>query len=121
MDNKPKQKERFMFSELNSTLIEFWKEHGNPDRGLKIKLLERMVHWYKDMEVVAIDAKDIPTEEEITKQLEEMDKEREIAEGEKRYLYGKELYEFGKKLMESQEDTPESIKKVIEKHWWDML
>lgn len=44
-----------LFSELNSHLVKFWIEHGRPDKEVKIKLLERMLNWYKKMGFVSFD------------------------------------------------------------------
>lgn len=38
-----------LFLELNTVLVKFWKENGRPDNGIRIQLLERMLHWYKNM------------------------------------------------------------------------
>ena len=38
-----------MFLDLNSVLVKFWIDKGRPDKEIKIELLERMLHWYKNM------------------------------------------------------------------------
>lgn len=53
-----------MFLELNSVLVKFWKEQGRPDREIKIELLERMLHWYRNMGYATLDWQelDIPSD-----------------------------------------------------------
>lgn len=43
-----KEKKESLFLELNSVLVKFWIEHGRPDNEIRIELLKRMIHWYKN-------------------------------------------------------------------------
>ena len=55
--NDAMEKER-LFQALNSVLVKFWKDNGNPDKKIRIELLERMLHWYKNMGTVTLDNKE---------------------------------------------------------------
>lgn len=44
-----------MFLDLNSVLVKFWIANGRPDKEVKIELLERMLHWYRNMGYVTFD------------------------------------------------------------------
>lgn len=49
------EEEEKMFLELNSTLVKFWIKNGRPSKDIKIRLLERMLHWYKNSGIVVQD------------------------------------------------------------------
>ena len=48
-------KEEMVFSDLNSVLVKFWKEENVRDKEVKIRLLERMLGWYKKMGTITLD------------------------------------------------------------------
>lgn len=48
-------KEEMVFSDLNSVLVKFWKEENIRDKEVKIRLLERMLGWYKKMGTITLD------------------------------------------------------------------
>lgn len=51
----PKQNEESVFLDLNSVLVKFWKEENVRDKEVKIRLLERMLGWYKKMGTITLD------------------------------------------------------------------
>ncbi len=51
----PKQNEESVFLDLNSVLVKFWKEENIRDKEVKIRLLERMLGWYKKMGTITLD------------------------------------------------------------------
>ena len=54
-EHKPKKSEESIFLDLNSVLVKFWRENGvMADTELKIRLLERMVGWYKKMGTITL-------------------------------------------------------------------
>jgi len=59
MTNKDKEK---MFLDLNGVLVKFWIEQGRPDKEVKVELLERMLHWYKEMGYIVQDNLENSTE-----------------------------------------------------------
>ena len=51
----PNEKEK-MFLSLNGVLVKFWIEQGRPAQEIKIEMLERMLHWYKNSGTVTLDS-----------------------------------------------------------------
>lgn len=51
----PKQNEESVFLDLNSVLAKFWREKGGVTKDMKIRLLERMLNWYKKMGTITLD------------------------------------------------------------------
>lgn len=43
------------YTDLNGTLVRFWKDHGVKDKKTRIYYLERMLKWYKRMGYVTLD------------------------------------------------------------------
>ena len=51
----PNEKEK-MFLNLNGALVKFWIEQGRPAQEIKIEMLERMLHWYKNSGTITLDS-----------------------------------------------------------------
>ena len=49
-----KQDEESIFLDLNSVLVKFWREKGGVSKDMKIRLLERMLGWYKKMGTITL-------------------------------------------------------------------
>lgn len=53
-----------MFLDLNSVLVKFWKEQGNPSKEVRIQLLKRMIHWYEHEGTITLDSNIIDPEKD---------------------------------------------------------
>ena len=54
-DTKPRRDEFKLYMDLNSVLVKFWRENVISDTALKIRLLERMLNWYREMGTITLD------------------------------------------------------------------
>ena len=50
-----KKSEDSLFLDLNSDLVKFWKENNIQDKEVKIRMLERMLNWYRNMGTITMD------------------------------------------------------------------
>ena len=50
-----KKSEESLFLDLNSDLVKFWKENSIQDKEVKIRMLERMLNWYRNMGTITMD------------------------------------------------------------------